>query len=439
VSGAGDPRSRAGGRVGVVEGWELRQARQREANSGAWKGLIFVLIAIVVLAVGGWIVARPVLGPAVTGLFEDNPGIIRIPILADLLRAELGDRIGAPAGDSEEEVRFVIEPGQTIDQIQEGLVESGLLTDTVAFKYLVVSDRVDQLIQAGTYTMTPRMSPSDVVARLAADPDPPTPVINLALRPGLRIEQIVAYLEQQTQESGLELDPAEFLELATDPPAELREEYGFLRQVPQGNSLEGFLPGGVYPVEITINANEFLQMLLQQWEEDSSDLVTQARRKGVDFYDALTIASLVEREVKSDKDRKKVAGVYWNRLDERVNGPTGGLMQADPTVVYATDTMALDEMRVDRWPEYLFWDTLGVADLATVDVSQRLQSHQTYQNPGLPNWPIASPSRKSIQAALDPDKRKRYLFFYACPGADTHRFARTASQHARNIARCDGG
>ena len=66
-------------------------------------------------------------------------------------------------------------------------------------------------------------------------------------------------------------------------------------------------------------------------------------------------------------------------------------MQADPTVVYATDTMALDDLRLNRWPEYLFWDTLGVADLATVDVSQRLQSHQTYQNPGLPDWPIASP------------------------------------------------
>jgi UPF0755 protein len=436
MSGPGGTRPRGGGRVGIVEGWELRQARQREANSGAWKGLVFVVIVIAALVVGGWIAARPVLGPAVTGLFEDNPGIIRIPILSDLLRAELGDRVGAPAGDSEEEIRFVIEPGQTIDQIQENLVEAGLLKDTTAFTYLVVSDRVDQLIQAGIYTMTPRMSPTDVVSRLAADPDPPTPVVNLALRPGLRIEQIVAYLEQQTQEAGLELDPAEFRELATNPPAELRDEYAFMRQIPEGNSLEGFLPGGVYPVEVTINADELLQVLLQQWEEESGNLVAQARRKGVDFYDALTIASLVEREVKSDKDRRKVAGVYWNRLDERLNGATGGLMQADPTVVYATDTMALDDMRLNRWPEYLFWDTLGVSDLATVDVSQRLQSHQTYQDPGLPDWPIASPSRESIEAALDPDKRRRFMFFYACPGSDTHRFARNAAQHDRNIARC---
>ena len=125
----------------------------------------------------------------------------------------------------------------------------------------------------------------------------------------------MAYLEQQTQEAGLELDPAEFRELAANPPRSLRDAYPFLRQMPDGNSLEGFLPGGVYPVEVTINADEFLQLLLQRMGGGDGELVAQARRKGMDFYDALTIASLVEREVKVDADRRKVAGVYWNRLD----------------------------------------------------------------------------------------------------------------------------
>jgi UPF0755 protein len=432
VSGQG-PRS--GQRVGIVEGWELRQAQQRSANSGAWKGLAFVVIALAVLVVGGWIVARPVLGPAVTRLFEENPGVIRMPIVADLLRAELGDRIGRPAGE-DREVRFVIDQGQTIDEIQENLVDAGLLTDTLAFRYLVVSDRVDQLIQAGTYTMTPLMSPSDVVSRLAADPDPPTPVVNLALRPGLRLEQIAAYLQQQKEQSGLELDPKEFLELARNPRPELFDEYRFLRQIPEGNSLEGFLAGGLYPVPVDINADELLHLLLQQWEEDSGDLVTQARKKGVDFYDVLTIASLVEREVKVDADRTRVAGVYWNRLDPELNGATAGLMQADPTVVYAADTMALADRATAKWPEYVFWDTLGVADLATVDVSTELRSHQTYQNPGLPDWPIATPTRASIEAAIEPNTKNGLLYFYACPGADEHVFAKTAAQHSRNIARC---
>ena len=430
------PGSRSGQRVGIVEGWELRQARQRRANSGAWKGLAFVLVALVVLVVGGWIAARPVLGPAVTGLFEDNPGIIRVPIVADLLRAELGDRLGAAAGSEDREVRFVIDQGQSIDEIQENLVDAGLLTDTLAFKYLVVSDRVDQLVQAGTYTMSPLMSPSDIVTRLAGDPDPPTSIVNLDLRPGLRIEQIAAYLQQQKEETDLALDPKELLELARRPRPELFDEYRFLRQIPEGNSLEGYLAGGLYPVPIDINADELLQLLLQQWEEDSGDLVTQARKNGIDFYDALTIASLVEREVKVDADRTRVAGVYWNRLDPRLNGAIGGLMQADPTVVYAADTMALEDLNANKWPEYLFWDTLGVADLSTVDVSADLRSHQTYQDPGLPDWPIATPTRASIEAALEPNTKNGLLYFYACPGSDEHVFAKTAAQHSRNIARC---
>ena len=176
------------------------------------------------------------------------------------------------------------------------------------------------------------------MARLAADPDPPTPVVNLALRPGLRIEQIAAYLQQQKEETGLALDPKEFLDLARNPRPELFDEYRFLRQMPEGNSLEGFLAGGVYPVPIDINADEFLHLLLQQWEEDSGDLVTQARKKGIDFYDALTIASLVEREVKVDADRAASRASTGTGSIPSSTGATGGLMQADPTVVYATDT-----------------------------------------------------------------------------------------------------
>jgi len=430
------PKPRSGQGVGIVEGWELRRARQRDANSGAWKGLLFVVILLIGLVIGGWVVARPVIGPAITGLFEQNPGILHMPIVADLLRAELGDRVNAPASSEQNEVKFVIDAGQTVDQIQENLVDAGLLTDTMAFRYLIMSDRVDQLIEAGTYTMNTGMSPHDVVGRLAADPDAPTPVVNLALRPGLRIEQIAAYLQAQTEETELSLDPKEFLDLATNPKPELFDEFPFLRQVSEGNSLEGFLAGGLYPVPIDINADEFLHLLLQEWEEDSGDLVAQARKKGIDFYDALTVASLVEREVKVDSDRAKVAGVYWNRLDPKLNGATGGLMQADPTVVYATDSMALDDLAMGKWPNFLFWDTLGVADLATVTVSPELQSHQTYQQPGLPDWPIATPTRASIEAALDPDTRKDFLFFYACPGSDTHTFAKTAAQHSRNIAQC---
>jgi len=431
------PQQRGGQRTGIVEGWEMRKHRKQNANSGAWKGLAFITAAILLLVIGGLYVGRPYIGSAVTDLFEDSPGIINMPIVSDLLAAELDDRLDAPAGTSDTKVKFQIEPGQTIDDIQGNLVEQGLLTDTLAFKYLVVSDRVDQLIVAGVYTMTPLMTPRDVVGRLAGSPDPPTPVTVLDMRQGRRIEQIVAYLQQQTEETELELDAKQFQALATNPGPEFRDQYSFLKKVPEGNSLEGFLAGGTYEVPVDITAEELIYQMLDQWEEDSGGSIAQARKRNIDFYEMLTIASLVEREAKVDSDRAKIAGVYWNRIDPKVNKQTGLLMQADPTVVYATDSVELKELSIKKWDDYLFWDTLGLADYSTVDVPRKYESFQTYQNPGLPDWPIVSPSAKSIQAALNPTTKNKNLYFYACPGSDTHKFSKNFNQHQKNINGCN--
>ena len=431
------PQKPGAGRVGIVEGWELRQSRKQDANSGAFKGLAFVVIAIALIVVGIWFVGRPMAGPVLANLFEDNPGIVKLPVVSDLLAAELGDRLDTPAGNSDREIEFVIEPGQTIEEIEAELVDQGLLTDTLAFRYAVVTDRVDELIKAGPYEMTPQITPAGLAQRLALPPDPPTPVTVLDMRHGRRIEQHVAYLQQQTEKTELELDPKEFLRLARNPSKNLRDQFAFLADVPGDGSLEGFVSGGTYEVPVDITADELLYQMLDTWDENQSKYVTQARKKDIDFYDALTIASLVEREAKVDSDRAKVAGVYWNRLNPKVNSETGGLMQADPTVVYATDSMVLADTNVKKWDDYRFWDTLGVADYATVDVDKKYESFQTYQNAGLPDWPIVTPSAKSLEAALNPTTKSKNLFFYACPDADTHRFAKNLNQHQKNIDRCN--
>jgi UPF0755 protein len=427
------------GRVGIVENWELRQNTKQDANSGAFKGLVFVGVALVLLVIGGWYAARPMVGPAVEGVFEDNPGIVNVPLVSDLLAAEFADRITASAGSSAREIAFVIEPGQTVDDIQANLVDEGLLADEGAFRYAVVRDRVDQLIKPGTYTMTPQITPAGIATRLEGNPDPPTLMTVLDMRPGRRIEQTVAYLQQQVEdpEIGLQIDPNEFKRLARNPTRKLREQYTFLQEAPAANSLEGFLYPATYEVPVDITAEELMHQMLQVWEERMGSYIKQAKNKGFDFYDALTIASLVEREAKQDSDRAKIAGVYWNRLDPKVfKGQTNGLMQADPTVVYATDSMTLEEMSVKKWDEYLFWDLLGLSDYGTVDVDPEYASFQTYQNKGLPDWPIVTPTVPSMKAALNPRPGNGNLFFYACPGSDTHKFAKTAAKHNRNIASC---
>lgn len=444
MSGPG-PRG-GNGRVGIVENWELRQDKQQDANSGAFKGLFFVGVALLLIVVGGWYAARPMVAPAVESLFEDNPGIVNVPLVSDLLGAAYADRVDTPAGSSDEEVEFVIESGQSVEQIQANLIAAGLLDDGPAFYYAVVRDRVDQLIKPGTYTMTPQITPAGIAARLEGDPDPPTPMTTLDMRPARRIEQVVAYLQQQVEdpEVGLEMDPNEFKRLTRNPTNKLRARYPFLEEAPKDYALEGFLYPGTYEVPVDITSEELLHRMLDEWDDNMRKFVKQAGNKKVnggtmDFYEALIIASLVEREAKADSDRKKIAGVYWNRLNDKLarKAGTNGLMQADPTVVYARDSMELEDLAVKKWDEYLFWDLLGIPDYAAFDVDPEYASFQTYQNPGLPDWPIVTPSAASMQAALDPATKAANLFFYACPGSDTHQFAKTAGKHQRNINSCN--
>jgi UPF0755 protein len=431
------------GRVGIVENWELRQDKQQDANSGAFKGLFFVAVALLLIVVGGWYAARPMIGPAVEGVFEENPGIVNLPLVSDLLAVEYADRISAPAAGANEEVEFVIgsgiAPGTALDVVQADLVEQGLLDDEAAFRYAMARDSVDELIRPGTFTLEPPITPASIAERLALAPDPPTPRVSLNMNIQRRLEQYVAYLQQEIEEDDrIELDPTEFRRLARNPPNRLRQDYAFLSTLPKGNTLEGYLYPATYEIEVDITAEELLRRMLDKWDERMSKYIRQANNKGVDFYDALTIASLVEREAKADKDRKKIAGVYWNRLDDKLarKANTGGLMQADPTVVYAADSMALEDLDIRDWDEYPFWDLLGISDYATFGVPQKYASYQTYQNPGLPASPIVSPTVKSMEAALNPTTKSGLMFFYACPGSDTHKFAKNANKHQKNINSC---
>ncbi len=433
------PQPGGSGRVGIVENWELRKHKSQDANSGAFKGMLFVVAALLLVTIGGWFAARPMLGPVLTDTFEEHPGIINYPVVGDIIGAEFADRLQRSASASTEEIEFVVEPGDTVADIQANLVESGLLTDEPAFTYAVVRDRVDQLIKSGTYTMTPQISPAGIAARLEADPDPPTPVMALDMRPGRRIEQTVAYLQQLVEETDLEVDPKEFLKLARNPSNKLRNQYAFLKQSPEGSSLEGFLYPGTYEVPIDITAEELIHQMLGKWDDEAGKYVNQARNKKIDFWEALRIASLIEREAKADSDRQKIAGVYWNRLDTKKarKAGTNGLLQADPTVVYATDSMELQDMAVKNWDDYVFWALLGLPDYSTVNVDAKYESFQTYQNQGLPDWPIVTPTAKSIAAALNPATKSNLMFFYACEDSDTHEFAKTAKQHQNNINSCN--
>ncbi|MEA2621720.1 MAG: hypothetical protein QOH61_630 [Chloroflexota bacterium] len=438
--GGSSPRDGRGIRQGSITRGSSAAPGYRARRGGAtWRGVIFLLVLAVAVVGLGLFVAAPAFRTFARGLANDNAQALGYPFVADVVKQDLGDALTKPAGTAADPIRFTVETGAGVRQIGVSLTQAGLIREPMVFQYLVVTQGLDGKVQTGVFTLRKTMTPQQIVDRLLKPPDPVPVTIGFSPRLGLRIEQLAALLVemQQNPETGsvpLTTDVAEFYDIAQHPPADLIADYPFLSTLPAGNSLEGFLSGGVYTLPPGASADDIVRTLLDGWQTSiGPDVVKQAQDAKLDFYQVLTVASIVERETGTDAERAKIAGVYWNRLDHDLNRTQ--LMNADPTVIYAVDTDKLAKTKLDTWNTYTFWLPVG-SSLNDVTVSPDLQSFQTYQTPGLPAWPIATPSKASILAAISPDTKDKYLYFYACPGSDKHKFAKTLAQHNQNIASC---
>ncbi len=153
---------------------------------------------------------------------------------------------------------------------------------------------------------------------------------------------------------------------------------------------------------------------------------------------AVTLASIVEREAVLDKERPTIAGVYLNRLNTK--GETSYLLQADPTLQYALATAAHQDAPMSQWQGITWWPALETAG-KDVKVPKELAGYQTYVTPGLPPTPIAAPRIASIEGVANADTKSGYFFFVAgCPNGTrdgSHYFATTYAQHLANIAKAN--
>jgi len=410
---------------------------RRRGASG--RGILVVIVVLVVIVGAGLLFAAPAIRGAASDLARSNPGAMKLPFVSDAVKDDLGAELTDPGGTDATPIPFTIKPGDTPEQVAAALAAAGLIKEPLVFEYLVTTQSLDGKLQTGTFNLNLTMTPQQIADRLQKPPDPAQTEVTLALRNGLRLEQMAALLEAmkespQTGQPALTMDVSQFLQEVRNPPADLVSAYPFLSGLPQGQSLEGFLGTGVFSIDPNITPDALVRVLLDRWQHDiGQSLLPQVSAKGKNLYQLLTIASIVERETGVDSERAKIAGVYMNRLNASLN-PTK-LLNADPTVIYAVDTQKLSTMPVEQWPQYVFWTTVD-GSLNGVSVPADLQSYQTYQHAGLPAGPIDSPSLASIQAALKPDTANQYLYFYACPGSKTHKFARTLAQQQQNINSC---
>jgi UPF0755 protein len=227
--------------------------------------------------------------------------------------------------------------------------------------------------------------------------------VTFVVLPGWRLEEIATSLTT----SGLPITLDDFLAATKNPP----HQHDFLDGAP---SVEGFLYPDSYIFSRQMSsAEELIREMVRNFALHlTSDLTDGFQRQGLSVYQAVTLASLVEREAVHNEEKSLIASVYLNRLN------IGMKLDADPTVQYAIGYNFLQQ----TW----WTNPLSLIDLQVNSV------YNTYRYEGLPPTPIASPGLSALRAVASPAETN-YLFFRArCDGSGFHEFSETFDEHLQN-------
>ncbi len=277
-------------------------------------------------------------------------------------------------GGEEEPVTVTVEEGDTLASVADKLDEAGVINSSTLFELQARVRGGATQLRPGQYRLVPGESGEKILATLSSEEEDVS-TFPVTIPEGLTVAQVARTVEN---EGGI--PAAQFEEAAG------RTDYGYaFLEDPAVKSTEGFLFPKSYQFEKGTGAEGMIDRFLEQYliETEGLDFRAAEERFNLTEYQLVTVASLVEKESANPEERPKIASVIYNRI--RAGMP----LQIDATVQYA-----LGEPK----------ENLSLADLEVES------PYNTYQNPGLPPGPIASPSRDSLVAALEPAEND-YLYY----------------------------
>ena len=281
-----------------------------------------------------------------------------------------------------------IDSGMTFADVTQELTGYGLVKFPAVFRLKGRIHGYDRQIKAGVYLIEPGETAEDVLAKMAAGDVAPS--LKVTIPEGYNIRQIAGRLEA----SGI-IDAAAFL-------ASMREYRPTGLDLPDVEyPIEGFLFPDTY-VFASQETPEGIadKMVARFWQVAGEDYAERAAVHGMNLLQAVTLASIIEKEIRADAERQLAAGVFLRRISIRMP------LQSCATVQYL-----LPEPK-----ENLTYQDLKIPS-----------PYNTYLHPGFPPGPIANPGQASLQAAVDPQD-EGYLYFVARRDG-THVFSKTLDEH----------
>lgn len=317
------------------------------------------------------------------------------------------------ASGSGQPVPFTVQPGETVDTISQHLQQQGIIGNAFLFKVQLKMKGAETSLKAGQFPLHASMSTDELIKMLTTSPTDLE--ISFTVIEGWRLGQIADSLSAQ----GV-VDRDNFMQMAGAAQGAAAYQDDFLQASghPADQGLEGYLFPDTYKIKQSAGDNSdavIKKMLGTSGKEGMEYKFTADMRKTVadrqlNIHQALTIASIVQREGQKKSELPVIAAVFWNRLDR------GMQLDADPTTQYALGKTG------NWWPQL---------NLSPSDVDH---PYNTYRIPGLPPGPICNPGLDSIQAAVNPDHND-YLYFVAKNDPNdhgAHAFARTLDEQEAN-------
>ncbi len=293
---------------------------------------------------------------------------------------------------------FSIKAGDSTISILERLEKKNLILSDVALKVYLYR-HPELKLQAGEYSIEPHQTARQLLAQLAKG-QTVSREISILFREGLTLKEIQAQLTAAGYLTDGSFEKLGQIKI-TDLPARLTIP-SFIKLLPAEATLEGYLFPDTYRVFKDFTAEDLMAKMLDNFDKKvSADMRTAISQSGRSFHDTVILASILQKEVRTEQEMRLASGVFQNRLK------AGQALQSCATLAYI--------LGVNK-PQYSYEDT------------QIDSPYNTYQHIGLTPGPVSNPGLTAIDAAIRPTNSD-YNYFLARPDTGETVFSKTLEEH----------
>lgn len=307
--------------------------------------------------------------------------------------------------DNQIEKIFTIEEGSRAKEVSEKLENEGLVKNSLYFLITLYIKEKQNDIQAGDYILERSMPTDEIIDTIT---NGRATAKKITIIEGWNLKDVAEEMERMNIAKIQDFyditgAPATDYKERMDKPKNFSDEFDFLKEKPSWVSLEGFLYPDTYYLPTSTKPETVIRKALANFDEKlTDDMEKEIKRQGKTVFEVVSMASILEKEVKTLEDKKIVAGILYSRIEQ--NMP----LQVDATTLYAQ-----------------------IRDGGKINTKYN-SPYNTYLAKGLPMGPICNPGIESIEAAIYPTKTD-YLFYLSAKKDGKTIFSKTFEEHKRAI------